>query len=189
MEFISALWMPIVLSAVGVWIASALGWMVVGHHKKDFGGLPNEEAFTSAIRGLSIPPGNYGFPHAEDCKAANKDPEFRRKWQEGPLGMVSIWNPQLSMGKNMFLTFIVYLVAGTLIAYLGWSALPHAGVEFMKVFQVLGTAGILSYTIAGIPSGIWFQAYPRAIAMNILDGIIFGLITGAIFAAMWPAGQ
>ncbi|MBL8746499.1 MAG: hypothetical protein JNK58_09110 [Phycisphaerae bacterium] len=189
MEFITALWMPIVLSAVAVWIASALGWMVVGHHKKDWIGLPNEDAFTSAVRALNLPPGNYGFPHAEDCHKAMKDPEFQNKWKNGPVGLVQIWKPDGSMAKPMLLTFIVYLVTGVLIAYLGWNAFRGESPSFAAAFRVLGTAGILAYTISHIPSGIWFQSYPRAILMCIIDGVIYGLITGAIFAAMWPAGH
>lgn len=187
MEFISALWLPIVLSAVGVWIASAVGWMLIGHHGKDWIGLPNEDAFTSALRNLNLAPGNYNFPHADDCHKAMKDPEFQQKWKNGPAGLVQIWKPDAGMAKPMILTFLVYLVAGTLIAYLGWNALPHQGAGFTKVFQLLGTAGILAYTVAAIPPALWFQAYPRAILMCIIDGVIYGLITGTIFAALWPA--
>lgn len=188
MDFLAALWLPIILSAVAVWFASAIGWMVIGHHNKDWDCLPNEDAFTSAVRSLNLPVGNYGFPRHEDCKKAMKDPEFMKKWKMGPVGLVQIWKADGSMAKPMILTFIVYLVAGTLIAYLGWNAFKGEAPGFARAFQVMGTAGVLAYTISAIPGAIWFQAYPRAIAMCIIDGVIYGLITGAIFAAMWPAG-
>lgn len=183
MEFITALWMPIVLSAVAVWMASAAAWMFIGHHKKDFIGLPNEDAFIDAVRSMGIPPGNYGFPYAEG-RSCNNNPEFMAKWERGPAGMVNVW-PKVSMGRNMVLTFINYLVVSTIIAYLGHGLLPE-GTEFMPVFRTLGTAGILAYGFAFIPGMVWFNAYPRAIVMSIIDGIVYGLITGAIFAALWP---
>jgi hypothetical protein len=188
MEFLAALWLPIVLSAAGVWIASAMGWMLIGHHNKDWSVLPNEDAFTAALRSLNVPVGNYGFPRQEDCKKAMKDPEFQAKWKAGPVGMLQVWRADGGMAKPMVLTLLVYVVIGVFIAYLGWAALPHSGVEFMKAFQVLGTAGVLAYAFAHIPGNIWFQAYPRATVMCVIDGVVYGLITGAIFAAMWPKG-
>jgi hypothetical protein len=54
----------------------------------------------------------------------------------------------------------------------------------MKVFQFVGTAGILTYGTANILNGIWFG---RKMVADIIDGVAYGLITGAIFAALWPA--
>lgn len=189
MDFMTALWLPIVLSAVAVWIASAVGWMVIGHHSKDMQGMPGEEAFTAALRSMNVLPGVYVFPHAEDCKKAMKDPEFQARWKAGPTGFVSLWRSDVSMGKCMLLTFLVYLVVSVLVAYLGWSALPHADAGFARVFQTLGTAGVLAYAFSFIPGNIWFQAPTRSTVLCILDGVIYGLITGAVFAALWPAAQ
>jgi hypothetical protein len=97
------------------------------------------------------------------------------------------------MGRSMLLTLLVMLVASTLIGYLGWHALPHgadageARPEFGKSMQVLGTAGILAYCIAGLPNDIWFQRSRREIATCLIDGVVFGLLTGAVFAWLWPA--
>jgi hypothetical protein len=187
MDFLSVLWLPIVLSAAAVWIASAVGWMVVGHHSKDMRGMPAEDDVMAAIRSANTPPGVYNFPHAEDCKKAMKDPEFQARWKAGPTGVLTLWRNDVSMGKCMLLTFLVYLAVNVVIAYLGWRALPHAEAGFTRAFQVLGTAGVLAYAFAHIPNGIWFQAYPRTILLNVIDGVVYGLITGAIFAAMWPA--
>ena len=57
------------------------------------------------------------------------------------------------------------------------------GAEFMKVFRFVGTAGILTYGTANILNGIWFG---RKMVGDIVDGIAYGLITGAIFAWLWP---
>ena len=89
------------------------------------------------------------------------------------------------MGGKLAATFIVYLVVSTLIAYLASVTLPKPA-DGAKVFQVVGTAGILAYSFSFIPSAIWFGAYKRTIVAGIIDGIVYGAITGAIFAWRWP---
>jgi hypothetical protein len=178
------LWLPILLSAAAVWFAAFLIWTISPLHKQDWKGLPDESAFTAAVKGLAIPPGNYGFPHAADNKAC-RDPEFKKKWMEGPAGFVSIWPTKMSMGRNMILTFIVYAVVSGFIAYIGSLALTH-GADKLSVFRLLGTAGILGYSFAFLPNGIWFNHTPRGLVQSIIDGVIYGLITAAIFALMWP---
>ncbi|MEX2218263.1 MAG: hypothetical protein WD749_05835 [Phycisphaerales bacterium] len=185
MEMMSQLWLPILVSAAAVWIASALIWMALPHHRKDFGKLPDEAGFTAALRSMGVGPGNYGFPFCEG-HSAQKDPEFQRKWTEGPTGFMTVMG-RMNMGRNMFLTFIVYLVVSTLIAYLG-AAIPLArGDSFSHVFRVLGVAGVLAYSFAFIPGDIWFAKNPRAIVMCFIDGLAYGLITGAVFAWLWPS--
>lgn len=183
MDFLTQLWLPILLAAVAVWIYSAVAWMVLPHHTNDQRGLPDEDAALDAIRALGVPPGNYGFPRPAN-KAACKDPAFVEKWKRGPAGTLNIW-PEFNMGRNMVLSFIVYLLISTLIAYLGAAALTP-GTSFGKVFQVLGVAGILAYTTSGLTNAIWFQASRNAVLSNAFDGIVSGLITGAIFASLWP---
>jgi hypothetical protein len=69
--------------------------------------------------------------------------------------------------------------------------LPHARrppgpASFAKVFQVAATAGILAYCFSFIPTAVWFGSYKRTIVATFIDGIVYGLITGAIFAWRWP---
>lgn len=200
MDFLTHLWLPILLSGVGVWIASAIAWMAIGHHNKDREAIPNEQELMDTITRLNIRPGNYGFPDFFQCHKL--PPEQRKEAQKAlfnkhPQGLLRVWGP-MNMGVNMFVTFLFYLVTSAVIAYLGWAALPHgtgataipgvaaAAPTFGKVFQVIGTAAILAYCFASFPNDLWFQKKPRAMAMEWIDGIIFGLITGAIFAWQWP---
>lgn len=186
-ELLKDLWLPILASAGAVWIASAVIWMVLPHHTKDFKPLPDESGFTAFLKVAALAPGMYAFPHCGDRSKA-KDPEFEKRWKEGPTGFVSIW-PPMNMGRNMVLTFLVYLAVSFLIAYLAGAADLARGAPFAKVMQVCGTAGVLAYCFAFIPNGIWFGQSGRAILMNFIDGIVFGLVTGAVFAALWPAGM
>lgn len=197
MDFLTHLWLPILLAGVAVWIASAIAWMAIGHHKKDRDPLPNEPEFMDALRGMNIPPGVYGFP--DFCKHDNlprkeRMAALKELYDTRPMGLLRIWG-EMNMGLNMLLTFLFYIITSAVIAYLAWAALPHASAQipgaesssiFWKVFQVTGTAGILAYCFATFPGDLWFQNKRRAMVMNVIDGIVFGLITGVIFASLWP---
>ncbi len=52
MVTITSLWLPILVSAAFVWIASAIVWMVLPHHKSDFGRVTDEEAARNVLRDL-----------------------------------------------------------------------------------------------------------------------------------------
>lgn len=179
------LWLPILLAAVAVWIVSALAWTLFPHHHRDFDKLPDEAAFCAQLKALNIGPGNYGFPNAADCKGGNKE-EMQRRWKEGPIGWLTIMPTPLNMGRNMILSFLVYLAVSLFIAYAGAITLPR-GTGFATVFRVLGAAGVAAYAFASLPHGIWFGSKPRALLMCMLDGIAYGLATGAVFAALWPS--
>jgi len=206
MDLLLSLWLPILLSAAAVWFVSTIFGMPFLHHKNDWIGLPassapgGEDAFMDSIRKSGIKPGNYLFPDFRTREAMESE-KVSKALKEGPVGHLSLWQPPLSMGGKLATTFIVYLVVSTLIAYLASVALPlraptppqpspasgEGGFATpLKVFQVVGTAGILAYSFSFIPSAIWFGAYKRTIVASIIDGIVYGAITGAIFAWRWP---
>src|SRR5262245_25156013 len=186
MDFLIHLWLPILLSAAAVWIVSTIFGMPFLHHKNDWIGLPpaEEGAFMEFLRTSGIQPGNYLFPDFRTREAMESE-KVKKALEQGPVGHLSLWPSPLTMGGKLAATFVVYLVASTLIAYLASVALPKTA-AFAKVFQVVGTAGILAYSFAFLPTAIWFGAYKRTIVISIIDGIVFGVITGAIFAWRWP---
>jgi hypothetical protein len=185
---VADLWLPVVVSAVAVWFAAALAWMALPHHKGDYKQLPNEDEVMNTVRGWSLSPGMYFFPHMKDCKDMKANPEAKAKFENGPHGLLQVWPPTFmqSMGRNMLLSFIFYIVVGVFVAYLGSLSMPR-GTEFMKVFQVTGTAGVMAYCFANIPQDIWFGKPLRNVLACVGDGIVFGLMTGAIFGWMWPS--
>ncbi|HRP62220.1 MAG TPA: hypothetical protein PK400_02895 [Phycisphaerales bacterium] len=182
------LWLPIVLSAAAVWVASALAWMVMPHHKNDFKKLADEDTVMKAVRAASVAPGIYFFPHMTECNPAKMDPETKAKFESGPHGLLQVWPPESfgKMGRNMVLSFIFYLVVGVFIAYLATIGLS-AGRDFMGVFRFTGTAALMAYTFASIPQAIWFGTPLRNVLACIADGVAFAVITGALFAWLWPA--
>jgi hypothetical protein len=191
MELLLPLWLPILLSAAAVWVVSIILGMALPHHKQDWIALPasqgGEDGFMDDLRKRGIKPGNYLFPDFRDPKSM-KSEKVQKALNEGPVGHLSLWKTPLTMGDKMIGSFIVYFVASTLIAYLTRIALPPTTgpTPFAKVFQVAATAGILAYCFSFIPSAIWWGSYKRTIVANVIDGIIYAAITGAIFAWRWP---
>lgn len=183
MDFITQLWIPILVSAAAVWVASAVAWMAIQHHNKDMQTLPDEKGYIAAIKSMGIKPGVYGYPNMQSCKGMSA--EDKKRMMTEPMGILRVWKVDGSMGGPMIATFVVQLVVSLLIAYLGWEALGP-GRSFEKVFQVLGTAGILAYCFGGVCGSIWFQESRRAMVLNFIDGVVYGLVTGAVFAWLWP---
>src|SRR5262245_41185414 len=175
-----SLWLPIVATGVALFFASWLAWMVLPHHKKEWTGMANEDEVAAAIRSAGVAPGQYMFPYAA-CAADMGEEEHKAKMQTGPCGNVIVWNGPPNMGVNMLCTVIFFTVASFAIAYLAAMVIPP-GAERWFVFRFVGTAGIITYGSANILNGIWFG---RKMFGDIVDGIAYGLITGAIFAWLW----
>ncbi len=182
-----SLWLPIVVSGVAVFVASFLAWMVLPHHRSDWSRLPDEIGFTESIRSQSIPADQYMFPHAASSDDW-KSEEFKQRWKEGPTGTLTIMGGTANMGLNMLWTFLFYLVTAFFVAYIASIAFTR-GAGFLDVFQITGATAILGHCFGGIPNAIWFHRKLRAVINDTLDGIVYGIITGLIFAWLWPAAS
>ncbi len=69
--------------------------------------------------------------------------------------------------------------------YMGSATLP-AGVDYMKIFQVVGTAACLGYSGALFLNSIWFHMSWSNTWKHAIDGIIYGLLTAGVFGWLWP---
>ncbi len=177
-----SLWIPIVLSGMALFLASWAAWELLPHHKGEWQGLPDEEGVMTTLRKSNIPPGQYVMPHACTPQERKSD-QFKSRMKAGPVGTLTVWKGRPNMAANMLCTILFFLIANAVIAYLAGIAIPP-GRGFMFVFRFVGTAGILTYGTANILNGIWFG---RKMVADICDGIVYGVITGLIFAAFWPA--
>ena len=186
MEFLAALWLPILVSAVLVFFASYLSWMLLPLHKKEFARMRDEGAFYDKLRAMGLEPGKYVFPHYE-CKQDLEGPAFKERWEAGPHGLLHIWDRRPNMARNLVLTFVFYVVVGIFVAYLLYRAFDGTPGAYLAVFQVSGTAAILAHAFGGIPNAIWFHKPATAFWADLLDGVIYGLLTAGAFAAFWHA--
>lgn len=180
---LTSLWLPILLSAIAVFIVSSLIWTVIQWHNSDWQKLPDEEGVRRALRGAM--PGEYTVPHAADNKA-RQGGEWQEKFKEGPAAMMVVLpHGSMAMGKQLVQWFIYCLVISTLVAYVAAATLP-AGVEYLKVFQVAGTAAILAYAGSTAMGSIWFGHTWGRTLKDIADGVVYGLLTAGIFGWLWP---
>ncbi|NJL28372.1 MAG: hypothetical protein HC897_11030 [Thermoanaerobaculia bacterium] len=144
MVALSALWLPIALSAVFVFVASALFWMVLPHHRSDWKRLPNEDSVMGALAEQEAKRGQYSFPFAASSNEW-KSEEWRAKVAKGPCGLLVVLDPGgPSMGKNLALQFGHDVVISVFVAYLSGLALAP-GTPYLEVFRVAGTAAVLGY--------------------------------------------
>lgn len=180
MEFLSQLWMPIVASAVIIWIASFILHMVLPHHKSEFKALPDEGKVLGALEGVGA--GQYMFPWG--TMADWKTPEFQEKMKRGPSGSVSIWSGPVNMGQNLALTFIYYVVVGAFVAFVAWTALSNYPPDYMHVFKVAGGAAFLAHGLGFIPHMIWYKN--KGFWAYLFDGVVFAGLTAGTFGWLWP---
>lgn len=185
MVSISSLWLPIIVSAVIVFIASSVIHMATSWHKGDFKVLPDEEATLSALRGFSIPPGDYFAPRAGSMKDMGS-PEFKAKMEQGPVIIMTVRpNGQANMGKLLGTWFVYLVVVSFFCAYIASHALP-VGAHYLKVFQIVGMSAFLAYVVALWQSSIWWSKSWLTTFKSTVDGLIFGLLTAGVFGWLWP---
>ena len=182
---LTALWLPVLLSAVIVFFASFIMHMVLAYHKSDYRKLPDEDRVTDALRSAGVTPGPaYFFPYSsfEEMKSAPMIEKFKR----GPVGLLTVLpSGPPAMGKNLLLWFLYCVVIGIFAAYLS-SRLLAPGTAFWQVFRVVGTLAWLGYGAAHVQESIWSGRSWVVTLKHIFDSVIYALLTAAIFGWLWP---
>ncbi len=185
MTGIISLWLPILLSAVAVFVASSIIHMASPWHKGDYPKVPNEDAVRSALGPLAIPPGDYIVPRPvgrEEMKSA----EFLEKVRTGPNLIVTVLpNGPWSMGRNLGLWFAYCLVVSIFAAYIAGRALPP-NPEGAEIVRFAGATAFIGYTAALWQMSIWYRRSWSTTIKATVDGLIYSLITGGIFYLLWP---
>ncbi len=186
MVSLTTLWLPIVLSAVVVFIASSIIHMLLAYHRSEYKKLPGEANVLAAMRNEGVTPGFYAFP----CAASPKDmksPEMIEKYKQGPVGMVTFMpSGPPAMGKNLVLWFVFCLVIGVFVAYLSGRTLS-VGAEYLAVFRIAGAVAFLGYAAGHATNSIWL-GHPWSMSLkHIFDGLVYGLLTAGVFGWLWPA--
>jgi hypothetical protein len=187
MVSLAELWLPILLSAVFVFVASSIIHMATPMHKGDFRKMPGEDRVMAEMRAQGLVPGSYMFP----CAGSMKDmgtPEMIEKCKQGPVGMLNVIpSGAPGMGKNLAQWFGYLLLISVFTAYAAMLGLDRDA-EFTPVFRLAGTVATLSYATHAIPDSIWHGQTWGVTFKFLIDGIIYGLITGAMLGWLWPGG-
>jgi hypothetical protein len=185
MVSIASLWLPILLSAVAVFIASSIIHMALPYHRSDYARLPAEDDVMEALRKFDIPAGEYLFPRPQNPKDM-KSPVFLEKMKRGPVGLLTIRpSGPPSMGKNLAFWFLYCIVVGIFAAFISGRALP-AGVGFRPVSHFAGVTAFAGYVLALWQGAIWYWRSGTTTLKSSFDGLIYAVLTAAIFGWLWP---
>ncbi|MEP6996678.1 MAG: hypothetical protein ABI900_03465 [Betaproteobacteria bacterium] len=186
MTGLSALMLPILLSAVLVFVASSIIHMLLPWwHKSDYPKLPNEDGLRNALRPLAIPPGDYMVPRPSSTEDM-RSPEFIEKLKQGPVMVVTVMpNGTFSMSRNLVLWFLYCVVVGLFAACIAALALPP-GAPYPRVFQIVAAAAFAGYVLALWQMSIWYRRAWTTTVKSSIDGLIYALLTAAAFGWLWP---
>ena len=180
-----ALWLPILLSAVIVFIASSIIHMALPIHKSDYRKLPDEAKVLDILHASGVTPGReYRFPFCTQKEM--KSPEAIEKFKRGPVGLLVIMpSGEPKMGKFLGQWFLYCVLVSIFTACLtGRTRMP--GVGFSAVFHVAGLTAFIGYSLAQLQNSIWRGVTWGVTLKHMLDGVIYGLLTAGTFAWLWP---
>ncbi len=182
---IRGLWIPIVLSAVIVFVVSSIIHMVLPWHKGDYPKVPDQDKILDALRPFNLPPGDYMLPRP-DSMADMKTPEFQAKLDRGPKVVMTVMpNGSGGMGASLGLWFLYILAVSFFSAYVTGRALG-GGADYLMVFRFVGATAFLSYSMALWQMSIWYRrGWGLTIKSNI-DGLIYACLTAGTFGWLWP---
>jgi hypothetical protein len=180
---LTTLWLPILLSAVIVFVASNILWMALPFwHRGDYGKAPDEQRLLDALSAAKS--GQYMVPLLDRKK---QTPEECAEMMKGPMALIVLRNPAAGFSFPVALiSYYVYaLVISILVAYICAVTL-RTGATYLEVFRIAGTAGILAYSFGSIADSIWYGK-PWAVTIKIIvDGVIYGLLIAGTFGWLWP---
>jgi len=185
MTGLAALWVPILLSAVIVFVVSSLIHMASPWHKSDYPKLPNEDRVMDVLRPLAIPPGDYMMPRPSS-RQEMRSPQFAEKFKKGPVMMFTVMpGGSMAMGKNLAMWFLYAVVVGIFAAYVAGRALPP-GAEYLHVFRFAGVTAFIGYALALWQMSIWYRRAWLTTVKATVDGLIYALLTAGTFGWLWP---
>jgi hypothetical protein len=185
MTGLSALWLPILLSAVLVFVASSLIHMASPWHKSDFPKLANEQQVMDALRPLAIPPGDYFIPRPSNREEV-RSPAFAERVRQGPVVVFTVMpNETMSMGRNLALWFLYCVVMSAFAAYIAGRALP-AATPYLQVFRFAGATAFIGYSAALWQLSIWYRRAWTTTIKATVDGLIYAMLTAGVFGWLWP---
>lgn len=186
MSDLPALWLPILATAVGVFVASSLIHMVFKWHNSEYRPLPDEDAVAAALRASGVGAGQYALPHCTDMKQM-QTPEMLKKYTDGPVALLVLRQPgPPAMGAYLGQWFVLNLVVAALTGLLALQSFGLGG-NAHAAGHLVGVATFLAYSVGSASNGVWMARPWRAVAFDALDALIYGTVSALAFMALWPA--
>lgn len=183
MVALTALWLPILVSAVFVFIASSILHMALPFwHRREYRNVEDDRPFVDGTSSLA--PGMYMFP---TMRWNSMTPEQKAEWAKGPVGLMYVRRAaSISMGRTMALHFLNCLL-GALLAGYAASIAAGPGAEYLHVHRAAGTAGMLFWAFGtNFSDAIWYGKPWSSALKHMVDGVIYGFVIGGTFGWLWP---
>jgi hypothetical protein len=180
-----ALWLPVLVAAVIVFIVSSVVHMASPWHKNDYPKMENEDKVMEVLRPLNIPPGEYMVPRAADMKEM-RSAQFTDKMNKGPKAIFTVLpNGPTPMAKSLIYWFLYSCVVNIFAGYVASRAL-HGDTEYLQVFRYVGTVSFVGYSLALWQMSIWYSRSWGTTIKATVDGLIYALLTAGTFGWLWP---
>jgi hypothetical protein len=179
---LTMLWLPILISAVLVFIASNILWMALPFwHYRDYGRLASETTLLDALS--SEKTGQYIAPCVDWKKMTAEE---REAMGRRPSAYLLVRNPsKFSLGPSLLLYFLYGLAIVIIVACL--TARTHgAGTEYLDVFCFAGTAAFLGFGFRSVSDSIWYGKPWKVAFKEMIDGLIYAGLIGGTFGWLWP---
>jgi hypothetical protein len=184
MVSLASLWLPIVVAALGVFIASSIIHMATPWHQSDFASVPDQARAMAALRSFNLQPGDYVLPRPGNRQEMSSA-EFTELAKQGPMVTMTVLPGQVVIAKNLVLWFVYCIVVALCAAYIAGAALPP-GAAAKKVFQFAGATAFFGFALGLWQQTIWYnRSWVTTLKSNI-DGLIYALVTAGVFAWLWP---
>ncbi len=182
---VPSLWLPILLSAVIVFLISWLIHMFLPYHRSDFGKVPSEDQVMDALRPFNIPPGSYILPNPGG-PAGMRSPEYQEKFKRGPVAFITVMKPGVNtMGSSLLQWFLFCILVSVFAAYVAGRTL-QAGAPYLHVFRFAGTTAFCGYALALWQNSIWYKRAWSVTFKHTFDGLLYALFTAGTFGWLWP---
>jgi|SRR5271167_490587 len=181
---LASLWLPIVGSAVIVFLASWIIHMFLPLHRSDFAKLPQEDALLDSLRSLNIPTGQYLAPFAS-TSAQMRQPEYLEKRKRGPTIFLTLATGDPGMAKSLAQWFVYLIVISLFVAVVVGNAYA-AGRPYLSVFKFVGVTAFMAYGLGHPHQSIWYRQEWRTTGAYLIDGLIYALLTAGVFGWLWP---
>jgi hypothetical protein len=89
------------------------------------------------------------------------------------------------MGGTLAQWFVFSLAVSLFAGYIAGVAFGP-GTEYLRIMQVAGCVAFVGYSMAQVGESIWWGRNWGWTVRSMLDGLLYGLLTGGTFGWLWP---
>ena len=181
-----SLWLPVVVSAVAVFVVSSVLHMALTYHRADYRKLPNEDDVGAALGKDKPAPGIYVLPYCAGPKEM-QEPAMKAKYEKGPVAIITVLQSGLpQMPKLLGLWFLFSLLVSFTAGYVARHTL-QPGSDAMLVMRITGTVAFSGYGMSNLIDSIWKGQPWSNTVRGLLDALVYAVTTGLTFRLLWPA--